>query len=120
MENVNIKADPIASAIFNALATGEKCICELKEAIGIPQTWDSYDLMMLEDLKAIKSRTVNGYKHFSLTPSRALWYVKRSLDREEPVTPAARHPARHRHYVESLYRLMPSVPEIEMAIRRGG
>ena len=67
MENVKMtKSDPIATAIFDALATGEKCVCELKEAIGIPQTWESYDLRVLENMKAIESRTVNGYKHYSL------------------------------------------------------
>jgi DNA-binding transcriptional ArsR family regulator len=82
MENLKMtKADPIASALFEALATSEKCICELKEIIGIPQTWESYDLMMLEDLRFIDSRTVNGHKHFSLAPSRTPGYLRQTMPR---------------------------------------
>jgi DNA-binding transcriptional ArsR family regulator len=76
MENVRIKSDPIAMAIFDALATGEKCLCELKEIIGIPPTWESYDLRMLEDLHVIQSRTMNGYTYYSLTPGQTPRYVR--------------------------------------------
>lgn len=124
--NINVNAtrngiatDPIASAIFNALAEGEKCLCDLKEAIGIPQTWESYDIRMLEDLKAIESRTANGYKYYSLTPSRALWYMRRSMAREEPVKSGQRQPVKYESAVEWLRQTMPRLSEYESLLRRG-
>ncbi|HEY3273721.1 MAG TPA: helix-turn-helix domain-containing protein [Methanocella sp.] len=120
MENIETrKTDPITAAIFDALATGEKCICDLKEAIGIPQTWESYDLLMLEDLKAIDSRTVNGYKHYKLAPTRSLWYVRRSMAADEPETVTARPPVRYDSALEHLRQTMPRVSELEAALRRG-
>lgn len=119
MENVRTTSDPIATAIFNALATGEKCICELKEAIGIPQTWESYDLVMLEDLNAIRSRDVDGWKHFSLVPGQTLRYVRRSPVTEEPVAVKARHPVRYDSAMEHLRQTMPRVSEYEAILRRG-
>jgi DNA-binding transcriptional ArsR family regulator len=119
MENVRTKTDPIATAIFNALATGEKCICELKEAIGIPQTWESYDLMMMEDLKAIQSRDVDGWKHYSLAPGRTLRYVRKSSVTEEPVAVTARRPVRYDSAIEYLRQTMPRISEFEAAARRG-
>jgi DNA-binding transcriptional ArsR family regulator len=113
------KADPIATAIFDALATGEKCICELKEAIGIPQTWESHDLRMLEDMKAIDSRTVNGYKHYTLAPTRSPWYVRRSMAADELETVVAHRPVRYDSALEHLRQTMPCVSELEAALRRG-
>lgn len=115
----HVRSDPIAAAIFNALATGEKCICELKEAIRIPQTWESYDLMMLEDLKAIQSRNVNGWKHYSVTPGRTLRYVRRSPVTEGPVAVKARHPVRYDSAMEHLRQTMPQISEFEATLRRG-
>jgi hypothetical protein len=120
MENVKLaKSDPIATAIFDALATGEKCICDLKEAIGIPQTWESYDLMMIEELNAIDSRTVNGHKHYRLAPARSLWYVRRSMAADKPETVPAGRPVRYDSALEYLRRAMPRVSEFEAALRRG-
>ena len=119
MENVRMKSDPIAAAIFEALATGEKCLCELKEIIGIPLTWESYDLRMLEDLNAIQSRDRDGYKYYSLTPSRSLWYVRRSMITDEPETVAARRPVRYDSALEYTRRTMPRVSEFEALLRRG-
>jgi DNA-binding transcriptional ArsR family regulator len=120
MENVKLtKGDPIATAIFDALATGEKCICELKEAIGIPQTWESYDLRMLEDLKAIDSRIVNGHKHYMLASARPLCYVRRSPASDEPETVNARRPFCYDSALEHLRQTMPRISEFEAALRRG-
>jgi DNA-binding transcriptional ArsR family regulator len=120
MENVkSAKSDPIATAIFDALATGEKCICDLKEAIGIPQTWESYDLMMLEELNAIDSRTVNGHKHYRLAPAGSLWYVRRSMTADRPETVTACRPARYGPAMERLRQTMPRVSEFEAVLRRG-
>ena len=119
MENVRNGSDPIATAIFEALATGEKCLCELKEIIGIPATWESYDLRMLEDLHAIQSRTMDGYKYYSLTPNRALWYVRRAMATDEPETVVVRRPARYDSAVEHLRRTTPVVSEFEALLRRG-
>jgi DNA-binding transcriptional ArsR family regulator len=120
MDNVmRRKADPIATALFEALATGEKCLCELKEIIGIPPTWESYDLRMLEDLNAIQSRTRDGYKYYSLTPSRSLWYMRRSLATDEPETVPARRPVAYDSALEHLRRTTPRVSEFEALLRRG-
>lgn len=124
--NININAkgngiatDPVSSAIFNALAEGEKCLCELKAAIGIPQTWESYDIRMLEDLKAIESRTANGYKYYSLTPSRALWYLQRSVTRQEPSMSGQRQPVKYESAVEWVRPALPRLSEFETLLRRG-
>jgi DNA-binding transcriptional ArsR family regulator len=119
MENVRIVSDPIAAAIFDALATGEKCLCELKEVIGIPPTWESYDLRMLEDLHAIQSRTMNGYKYYSLAPGQTLRHVRRSPVTDEPETVLARRPARYDSAMEHLRQTMPRVSEFEALLRRG-
>ena len=119
MENATRKADPIATAIFNVLATGEKCLCELKEAIGIPPTWELYDLRVLEDLKAIQSRTEDGYQYYSLGPSRSLWYLRRSILAAEPETAPYRRPVRYETALEHARRTMPRISEYEAALRRG-
>ena len=118
-QTTTIKADPITAAIFKALADGEKCICDLKEAIGIPRTWVSYDLMMLEDLKAIKSRTVNGHKYYSLGESRALWHLRRWVERQEPATEGTVRPVEYDSAVEWVRRSMPRISEAEAMFRRG-
>lgn len=120
MGNVKLtKADPIATAIFDALATGEKCLCELKEIIGIPSTWESYDLRMLEDLNAIQSHARDGYRYYSLTPSRSLWYVRRCMTKDEPETMPVRRPLRYDSALEYTRRTMPRIAEAEALLRRG-
>lgn len=114
-----IKADPITSAIFKALANGEKCLCELKEAMGIPATWESYDLMMLEDLNAIKSRTENGWKYYSLGETRSLWHLRRWAQRQEAAVPVTARPVEYQSAVEFVRRTMPQISEAEAAFRRG-
>ncbi len=123
--NVNVTrngivTDMVVSAIFNALADGEKCLCELKDAIGVPRTWESYDIRMLEDLKAIESRTADdGYQYYSLTPSRALWYLRRAQNRPEPVSVARRQPERYDSAIEWTRKAMPRISEFESMLRRG-
>ena len=74
---------------------------------------------MLEDLDAIQSRMRNGYKYYTLAPSRTLWYLKRSLDREEPQAPVSRAPVRYDSALEHVRRTMPRVSEFEAMLRRG-
>jgi hypothetical protein len=119
MENVQIKPDPITTAIFEALATGEKCLCELKEIIGIPPTWELYDLRVLEEQKAIRSRTANGYLYYSLTPSRTLWYLRRSAARAAQVPAPVRCPVQYDSALEYTRRTMPRISEYEAVLRRG-
>ncbi len=119
MENVHIKTDPIVTAIFDALATGEKCLCELKELAGVPQTWDLYDLRMLEDHKAIQSRSANGYRYYSLTPSRALWYLRKIEARTEQGAYRIRPPVHYDTAIEYARRAMPRMAEYEAVLRRG-
>jgi DNA-binding transcriptional ArsR family regulator len=119
MENVRIKSDPIATVIFEALATGEKCLCELKEVIGIPPTWESHDLRMLEDLRVIRSRTMNGYRYYSLAPGQSMEHVRRSRTNDEPETVPVCCPVRYDSALEYTRRTMPRVSEFEAALRRG-
>jgi DNA-binding transcriptional ArsR family regulator len=112
-QSPTIKADPLTASIFKALADGEKCLCELKEAVGLPSTWKSYDLMMLEDLNAIKSRTHNGYKYYSLGESRSLWHLRRWTQRQEPQAQEYCRP------VELVSRTTPLMAEFEAMLRRG-
>ena len=115
----NIRADPVTAAIFEALATGEKCLCELKEALGIPQSWELYDLRMLEDLEAVQSRTENGWKYYTLGKSRALWHLRRALLREEPESPRARLPVRYDSAREQIRGSVPGFSQAEATLRRG-
>ena len=87
--------------------------------MGIPQTWESYDLLMLEDLKAINSRTVNGWKHYSLGESRSLWHLRRWMQRQESVAPGTRRPVEYRTAVEWVSRTMPQMSEFESRLRLG-
>lgn len=114
-----VKSDPIATAVFQALAGGEKCLCELKEIIGIPQTWESYDLAMLEGLNAISSRTANGYRYYSLAPSRSLWYLRRSFERESGELPAGRSAVRYESAIEQVRQSVPGMSGFEAVLRRG-
>jgi hypothetical protein len=119
MENVQIKSDPIVTAIFDALATGEKCLCDLKEIVGIPPTWELYDLRVLEEQNAIQSRTANGYRYYSLTPNRALWYLRRSAARAAHVPAPVRRPVQYYSALEYTRRTMPGISEYEAVLRRG-
>ena len=85
----------------------------------MPQTWESYDLLMLEDLRAINSRTVNGWKYYSLGESRSLWYLRRWMLRQETVAPISRRPVEYKSAVERVRQSMPQIAEFEALARRG-
>ena len=74
---------------------------------------------MLEDLKAIQSRDVDGFRHYSLAPGRTLRYVRRSEVTDEPVIVTARRPVRYDSAIEYLRQTMPQVSEFEAMLRRG-
>lgn len=114
-----ITADPVTTKIFAALAEGEKCLCELKELIGIPQTWESYDLQMLEDLGAVQVREVNGLKHYSPGETRALWHLRRWLQRQEPEAKVSRRPVEYGSAVDQIRRAVPQVSEVQGLLSRG-
>jgi len=115
----NVRIDPIVSAILDLLATGEKCLCELKDAIGIPRTWELYDLRVLEDLEAVKSRTANGYRYYSLTAGGLRNCLRRPMASAGPENVPVRRPVRYDSALEYTRRRMPRISEYEAALRRG-
>ena len=74
--------------ILALLRTGEHCVCELTEALDLPQSLLSFHLRTLKDAGLVRDRREGRWVHYSLERS-ALEEAKDALE-ELSVEPPAR------------------------------
>lgn len=59
-------AHPTRAKLIGALATGEMCVCEISEAVGLSVSATSHQLHQLCDLRLVGSRSSGKQVHYSL------------------------------------------------------
>lgn len=59
-------ADPIRLQVVEALASGERCVCELTEQLGLPQSKLSFHLKVLKDAGLLLDRQQGRWSFYRL------------------------------------------------------
>jgi len=59
-------AHPTRVKLIRALASGEMCVCEISEVIGLSVSATSHQLHQLRDLRLVRSRADGKLVHYSL------------------------------------------------------
>jgi len=61
-------ADPIRLQVVEALAGGERCVCELTEQLGLAQSKLSFHLKVLKDAGLLADRQQGRWIYYRLEP----------------------------------------------------
>jgi len=61
-------ADPVRLAVVQALAGGERCVCELTSELNLAQSRLSFHLRVLRDAGLIASREQGRWVYYRLSP----------------------------------------------------
>jgi ArsR family transcriptional regulator len=72
-------ADPIRLQVVEALATGERCVCELTEQLGLAQSKLSFHLKVLKDAGLLADRQQGRWTYYRLQ-GQALEQLRGWLD----------------------------------------
>ena len=64
-------ADPTRVAIVEAIARGEKCVCDLTEELGAAQSRLSFHLKILKDAGLVSVQPEGRMMYYSLRPGAA-------------------------------------------------
>lgn len=59
-------AHPTRVKLIRALASGEMCVCEISEVVGLSVSATSHQLHQLRDLRLVRSRSEGKLVHYSL------------------------------------------------------
>lgn len=59
-------AHPTRVRLIRALASGELCVCEISEVVGLSVSATSHQLHQLKDLRIVRSRSEGKLVHYSL------------------------------------------------------
>ncbi|HEX6939693.1 MAG TPA: metalloregulator ArsR/SmtB family transcription factor [Longimicrobiales bacterium] len=62
-------ADPKRLRILELLRDGERCVCELTEALGLGQSLLSFHLRALKDAGLVRDRRVGRWVYYALEPA---------------------------------------------------
>lgn len=87
LELLRALADPIRLQVVEALAGGERCVCELTAELDLAQSRLSFHLRVLRQAGLISGRQQGRWMYYSLQPDAlpclrgwlATWPVPRSL-----------------------------------------
>jgi ArsR family transcriptional regulator len=82
-------ADPIRLRVVETLATGERCVCELTDELGLAQSKLSFHLRVMREAGIITARQQGRWMYYRLQPS-ALLELRHWLKQ------LADHPTSHR------------------------
>jgi len=86
-------ADPVRLAVVQALAGGERCVCELTAELGLAQSRLSFHLRVLRDAGLIASRDQGRWVYYRLSPGaiRGLqrWLAALAERCQRPAPPCA-------------------------------
>jgi ArsR family transcriptional regulator len=61
-------SDPIRLRLIEALATGERCVCDLTGELGLAQSRLSFHLKVLKDAELIEAREDGRWVYYRLNP----------------------------------------------------
>ncbi len=61
-------SDETRLRVVGLLAGGEKCVCELQDAVGAAQSRMSFHLKVLRDAGLVNDRRAGRWVHYSLRP----------------------------------------------------
>lgn len=61
-------ADPIRMEVVQTLAGGERCVCELTEALGVAQSRLSFHLKVMRQAGLITAREEGRWVYYKLAP----------------------------------------------------
>ncbi|MGP6192145.1 MAG: ArsR/SmtB family transcription factor [Vulcanimicrobiaceae bacterium] len=67
---LRILSDPTRLRILDYLAVGDCCVCEIVQAIGIPQPLLSHHLRVLRDNGFVRDRRNGRWMYYSVIPER--------------------------------------------------
>ncbi|MDX1647720.1 MAG: metalloregulator ArsR/SmtB family transcription factor [Longimicrobiales bacterium] len=84
--------DPIRWSVVQLLAHGERCVCDLEDALGISQSRLSYHLAILRDAEVVAHRKSGRWVYYSLDPQT----VERAVDVLGALTRSWNREGRHR------------------------
>lgn len=84
-------ADPIRLQVIEALGGGERCVCELTEALGLAQSKLSFHLKVLKEAGLLADRQNGRWVYYKLQP-KALeqlrgWLAALAASCTAPATP---------------------------------
>ncbi len=65
-ELFKVLAHPTRVKLIRALASGEMCVCEISEVVGLSVSATSHQLRQLRDLRLVRSRSEGKLVHYSL------------------------------------------------------
>ena len=65
-DTFKVLAHPTRVKLISALASGEMCVCELSEVVGLSVSATSHQLHQLRDLRLVRSRSEGKLVHYSL------------------------------------------------------
>ncbi len=85
-------AEPTRFRILLRLRRGERCVCELTDALEAAQPRLSFHLKALKDAGLVRDRREGRWTYYSLNPD-ALAEVRAVIDALAPLPPADRAPA---------------------------
>jgi ArsR family transcriptional regulator len=65
-DTFKVLAHPTRVKMIRALASGELCVCEISEIIGLSVSATSHQLHQLRNLRIVRSRTEGKLVHYSI------------------------------------------------------
>lgn len=72
-ELFKVLSDENRLLIISCLASGEKCVCQLTEAINIPQNLISHHLQVLKKIGLVESFNSGRWRYYSLNSNDLQW-----------------------------------------------
>lgn len=65
-DTFKVLAHPTRVKLIRALASGEMCVCEISEVVGLSVSATSHQLHQLRDLRLVRSRSEGKLVHYAL------------------------------------------------------
>lgn len=84
-------ADPIRMEVVQALAGGERCVCELTETLGLAQSRLSFHLKVMRQAGLIRARQEGRWVYYRLEPL-AFGHLRSWVDTLEKLSQAPAPP----------------------------
>ena len=84
-------ADPVRVAVVQALAPGERCVCELTGDLGLAQSRLSFHLRVLREAGLIEGREQGRWVYYKLRPEAVeqlqAWLAEIAASSRQPARP---------------------------------
>jgi ArsR family transcriptional regulator len=86
-------ADPLRLQVIEALAGGERCVCELTDDLGLPQSKLSFHLKVLKEAGLLVDRQEGRWVYYSLQAEAIeqlrAWLARLSAQCRKPASPCS-------------------------------